>query len=1049
MTAKFNDRLRPTTVSLQNASGEQITCIGEVDLQIGVARRNFNWSFVIAEVTRPILGIDFLKENNLIIDVGNRLLTDPKTGIKINLTADEMDISTITGINICAEVSPPVKSILDKYPSLTTPLQLAKTNEKVEITAKHEIDTKENNPVYCRPRPLTGKKLAAAKQEFTFLLDAGIIRYSKSPWASPIHMVKKGDSGKYRIVGDYRSLNAITENDKYPIPHLRTLLMSLHGKTVFSKIDLERAFLQIPMAEEDIPKTAVTTPFGLFEYKFMPFGLKNAGSTFQRFMDQILGHIPNASLYLDDILLASESEESHMKDLEEVFKILAEYGLKINIEKCKFAVDKLTFLGYEVSADGIKPPSDRVEAISNCAKPTSSTELRRFMGMINFFRPMIPDAANISLGLTELLKNHPKSKTLPWSDEAEKSFNALKQALIDCPTLKFPSPEASDYHIVTDSSNYAVGAALYQIIDTNPCPVAFYSKKLSESQRTLSTYERELLAAFLAIVNFKVLIDGHTVTLFTDHKPIVSAFYSKNTAKSEVQQRQLSFISEYVHKVHYIKGHYNVVADFMSRPFPVSAITVEAYDLHNLAIAQANDEEIDQYKERLQQFKLDDGNELWCENTTEAPRPFVPKDMRNQVIAFLHNLSHPGAKKTSKIVKMRYFWPGMDKSIKYFCKHCSTCQKSKVHKHTSTPVQQIAPASDRFETVHLDIIGPMGLATLPNLIHPLPFKYVLTCIDRATRWCEAIPLIDTTANSVAIAFLSGWVSRFGVPLHVITDRGSQFEAELFNILAKMIGFVHLRTTSYHPQGNGLLERWHRTLKASIMARQENWYYTLPIVLLGLRMAPHEAGFAPFTAVTGAHSMLPQPLIIEKEIPLTTPDIIQTLIKEMSNHRALFQQQSSGTVHGKNKEYVPNDLSTSKKVWLRIDRIRKPLEAPYTGPFEVLKREQKYFTLQLPRGPDTVHIDRLKPYYESTTTLTSNDNQKQSPNRPQNSTLLSESPVSDTNLTAENHTDDQCNHSTSQNNTHTPQQTDDNLILPRHSRAGRMIKFSQYPEFKYY
>ena len=687
-------------------------------------------------------------------------------------------------------------------------------------------------------------------------------------------------------------LNSVTVNDKYPIPHLRNLTMSLHGKKVFSKVDLQRAYLQIPVAKADIPKTAVATPFGLFEYKFMPFGLKNAGPTFQRFIDSIFNQSKNVFIYLDDILIASETEEEHLKDIATVLALLDKHNLRLSIDKCEFLKTSLTFLGYEISASGIIPPADRVAAINDFAHPQCSKDLRRFMGMLNFFRPMIPNFAQIALPLTDLLRQHPASKTLPWTDAVEQSFKDLKHALADCPTISYPSPTASDYHIVSDSSSYAVGAALYQIVNSQPTPISFFSKKLSDLQKTYSTYDRELLAAYLAVLQFKSLIDGHSVTLFSDHKPIVSAFHSKNIAKSDRQQRQLSFLSEYVHDVQYIRGQNNIVSDCLSRP--VCSTFVDIFDLSTLAASQSTDEELASYKERLTPHKVSPELTLWCETSTSSPRPFVPAQTRESIISFLHNLSHPGVKNTAKLVKQRYFWPSVDKDIAAFVQQCVNCQQAKIHRHTKSPISPISSNSDRFHTVHIDIVGPLLPASLPTCTYPLPFRYLLTCIDRSTRWCEAIPLVDVTASSVAIAFMSGWISRFGVPLEVVTDRGSQFESELFANLSTLLGIHHMRTTSYHPQANGLVERFHRTLKAAIIARKKNWFYSLPIVLLGLRMTPNSSGFSPFTAVTGTHMLCPQPLISQEKCTTFSSDLLQTFVEEMQ--ATDFSKLSEGTSH---------------------------------------------------------------------------------------------------------------------------------------------------------
>ena len=230
-------------------------------------------------------------------------------------------------------------------------------------------------------------------------------------------------------------------------------------------------------------------------------------------------------------------------------------------------------------------------------------------------------------------------------------------------------------------------------------------------------------------------------------------------------------------------------------------------------------------------------------------------------------------------------------------------------------------------------------------------------IDRATRWLEAVPLVDITAATVANAFVSSWISRFGVPLYVISDRGAQFESELFSNLSQILGFFRLRTTSYHPQTNGMVERVHRTLKTAILARKQSWLSALPIVLLGLRSIPNDTGFSPFTTVTGSQILLPQ-LMISPNNPQYTDVNTKELAKEMQYMS--IKNLSEGRFNNVSHSYIPKELNSCKEVWLRIDRVRRSLEAPYSGPFEVLRRGPKIFTIKLPTGESHVSIDRLKP-----------------------------------------------------------------------------------------
>ncbi|CAB0040860.1 unnamed protein product [Trichogramma brassicae] len=251
---------------------------------------------------------------------------------------------------------------------------------------QHRIVTS-GQPVFARPRRLAGDRLAAAKAEFKKLLDRGIIRPSSSQWASPLHLVPK-PGNTWRITGDYRLLNARTQPDRHPLPIIEDLLQESVGK-VFSVVDLYKAFYQIPVAEEDISKTAVTTPFGLFEFVGMPLGLRNSAQTFQRTMNYLLRDLDFVRCYQDDILVLSASHEQHLQHLRELLTILKRARLFVNWEKCQIGRSEVVFAGYLISERGFEPPAAKVEAIARFPKPSDSTQLRRFIGMLNFLPPML------------------------------------------------------------------------------------------------------------------------------------------------------------------------------------------------------------------------------------------------------------------------------------------------------------------------------------------------------------------------------------------------------------------------------------------------------------------------------------------------------------------------------------------------------------------------------------------------------------------------------------------------------------------------------------
>lgn len=929
---------------LYAANGTEIPTYGIKVLTIDLGlRRSFQWPFIIAKINKGIIGADFLNNFKLVIDINKRKLIDGVTNLsiqgEITSISEETHISTMKN-------SSKYHELMSKYAHITQP-NLFTTNIKHDV--KHQIIT-EGRPVYCKPRQLDPQRLKIAKQEFQYMLNNNILRPSSSQWASPLHLVMKKD-GSFRPCGDYRKLNASTIPDRYPIPRLNDFNHILKNSKIFSKIDLLKAYFQIPIAEEDKPKTAIITPFGLFEFNFMSFGLRNAPATFQRFIHQVFQNLDFVFPYIDDILIASSSEEEHQEHLKLVFDRLNEYGLRINLSKSIFGVHELEFLGYLITPDGACPLPEKVEAIMKYKLPNTIQELRTFLGMINFYRPFIKDAANIQANLHEYLKGAKKKdqRKIQWTDDAIQSFEKCKEALSKATLLSYPNPELP-LSLYTDASDWAIGSVLQQYENDKWKPIAFYSKKLNDAQKNYSTYDRELLGIYFSIKQFKHLLEGRNFVIYTDHKPITFAFRQKNEKASPRQFRQLQYISQFSTDIRHISGQQNIVADALSRN--ENAII----DYEKIAECQNEDNDLEQLRKsdnslNLRKHELPSKKELWCDTSTSFIRPFIPQKFRRQVFEQIHGLAHPGIKRTVKQITSKFIWPNMRRDIQTWARTCIDCQKNKITRHTKSEFSKFEESNERFNIVHIDLIGPLP---------PSDSKvYCLTCIDRFTSWMEVIPIENINAETIAKAFYNGWISRFGVPSRLITDRGSQFLSEVMQQLTKICGVKIQHTTAYHPQSNGRIERLHRTLKTALKSQSSaKWSDTLPTVLLGLRAAIQEVSNSTIAQMVYGQSIrLPGEFFCESKFQLPTETFVSKLQKHMELLRPKpMQHKCRQTV------FVHKDLKTCNHVFIRVDRVKKQLESPYDGPFRVIARSEKYFTILIKNKNVTVSIDRLKPAY---------------------------------------------------------------------------------------
>ncbi|UYV73849.1 hypothetical protein LAZ67_11001128 [Cordylochernes scorpioides] len=848
------------------AIGSIIHTYGErhLELDLGLGRL-FRWPFIIADVGVSIIGADFLRHYGLTAYLRNHRLSDP-----------------VSSLHSIGQVSP--------SPAVSIHLTLA------------------NSPIAAKPRQLPTDKLAAAKKEFAFMMEKGICRPSKSPWASPLHLVPKKD-GSLRSCRDYRKLNAATVPDRYPVPNIMDFASHLHGKKICSTIDQVRAYHHVPVESRDIPKTAVITPFGFFEFPRMSVGLCNAAQTFQRLINEVLQGLDFAYAYIDDVLIASDSENQHVSHLQQLFGRLRDYGLTINETKCTFGQPSVKFLGFIITNAGISPDPQRVQAIKDIPIPDTVGKLRRFLGMLNFYWRCLPNAASTQAPLHAMVEGR-KNASCQWTPTALQAFDQCKFQLANAALLHHPFPEAP-LCLTVDASDFAVGAALHQQVGNNFQPIAFFSRKLDAAQRKYSAYDRELLAVYLAIKHFRHLLEGRQFPVYTDHKPLTYAFQQNLDKASPRQCRHLDFIGQFTTDIRHIAGCENVPADFLSRVEPISHH--QPYDPKSLAEAQAVDQEQqalltseNRSSLQLEKVQIPETNiSLYCDVSTAKPRPFVPAPCRRIIFSAYHNLSHPGVRATTRMVTAHYVWPAVKKDCALWTRACHRCQVSKTARHTRTPLQSFSPPDGRFSHVHIDLVGPLP------------------------------------------------------PTKVTTDQGRQFESALFGELTRLLGINRIRTSPSSKRPGRKIPQTAERLPS--LSRFHELVLETPLVLLGIRSSLRED-----LNTTTAELVYGKPLPLPGtffEDPPSASSPTEPWLEDFKRAMASLKPAPSKP-HGNRHVYVPKPLETCSHVYLRRDLILPPLAPPYDGPYEVLFRKPKIYKLKIKKRSTWVSIDCLKPAFTS-------------------------------------------------------------------------------------
>ena len=881
---------------------------------------------------------------------------------------------------------------------------------------RHRIDTGTAHPVRQPVRRISPHCREEVKTLLDQMLARGVVEPSSSPWASPIVLVRKKD-GSARFCIDYRKLNEVTRKDAYPLPRIDVTLDTLHGSHWFTTLDLLSGYWQVEVEEADREKTAFCTPEGLYQFRVMPFGLCNAPASFQRLMDLVLSGLQwsQCLVYLDDIIVLGRSFEEHIQNLNVVFQRLQEAGLRLKPAKCAFFREEVQYLGHVISRQGVATDPDKVAKVVTWPVPKSRREVQQFIGFANYYRRFIRDFARVARPLHRLTE---RALPFTWTDECQKSFDQLRERLCSAPVLAYPDFQRP-FLLDTDASDTGIGGVLSQVDDEGrERVIAYGSRLLTKPERKYCVTRRELLAVITFVQLYRPYLICRKFTLRTDHGSLT---WLRNFKEPEGQlARWLERLQELDFEIVHRRGsaHRNAdslsrlpcrqcgrdshgttseiavtalqgplvqpgdslrdqqLADYVLGPFiqgketgkkPEAGSFESATSKSTRRLLQIWDQLVLHHGVLCRQYKSPDGS--------VRLQAVVPDRLRKEVLSDLHEGAlggHLGSDKTLGRLKERFYWPGHYNDVREWCRNCAVCASRK--SPTAKPRAPLEPiiVSYPLQLVAVDILGPLPESESGN-------SYILVVADYFTRYTEAYPLPNQEATTVANKLVDEFFLRYSPPERLHSDQGRNFESAIVTETCRLLGIEKSRTTPYHPQSDGLVERFNRTLldmlATAVGDRPFEWETHLRRMCYAYNTSVHPTtGFSPFQLMFGREARMPVDIMLgtTNSAETTLPQYVTRLrtsletmygyVRDHMEHKQA-KQKVRYDARSEGKPFAVGDL-----VWLHSPAVprgkSRKFHRPWTGPFRVVAKPSdtiyRLQHVQFRRRRPVVHFNRLKP-----------------------------------------------------------------------------------------
>lgn len=832
--------------SFVSVAGNQFSSVGFVHLNVSVFDITVNHKFyLIHSPISVILGLDVLCALNLsIICSPKEVLVKTQTAHVSSVSRERPVSSKTVDENFCSDVeflklfqlpTSVSSDVLSRLKNLLLEYKDVFSCSKYDIGCTnlgyHDICTGNADPVFRKPYRLAHSVKETATEMIDEMLKNGIIEEAQSPWSSPFILVDKSDGTK-RFAVDYRSLNGVTVKDRLPMPNVDDLLDELASFRCFSLLDLTSGFWQVPLSEDAKPKTAFVSHNSQYQFKVMPFGLTNSPATFQRIIQKAVHGLPT-SPYIDDLILPTVTVVEQLQLLRSVFERLRLANFKLKPAKCVFMANKVKYLGFVVADGKLYPDPEKLRAIEQFPIPRSTKELQRFLGLCNFFSRFVSDYATLASPLTCIQNTPAKSFSAKWNEKLqthEETFKKLRDVLISPQVLVLP-----DFHkpffLDVDASEVAISGVLYQ----DGGAVSFFSQKLQPAQKSYSTTDKEFLALYSSVMRFRSYLLGPRFTIFSDHKPLSSLVFGK--AHNARQTRWQLALQEFDFSVQYKVGVANTAADALSRidtDIPVCATGSFVQSVTDMVrTEQLKCKEILHCVEALTTGKPITYVGKIAQSITKCrdlsiatfsvrdnflyheDRLVIAPNIVSEVVLKYHQCGHFSANNTQKRILERFWSPKLRSVIVKVVSLCE-CRLHKSYGHNPPPSK--FPECQPFEVLSLDIVSfPFDRG----------YRYILTMIDMGTKLMVAVPLSSIRGEDVARAFLQNWLYVYGPPAVLHSDQGGQFIGVVLSSLREKFNIAASNSSIYHPKGNSVIERAHRTLKDRLRSKGGHWTQHLP------------------------------------------------------------------------------------------------------------------------------------------------------------------------------------------------------------------------------